>query len=75
MQLKIKVIPQSKKNQIKQDGDMLKVYLTAPAVDGKANKALIKALAEYFDVKKGAIEIKRGTLSRNKIIIINGVKK
>lgn len=64
--IEIKVIPNAKKNEFKNG----KVYLTAPAVEGKANKALIEFLAEHFDVKKSQITIMKGLKSRTKIIRI-----
>ena len=45
--------------------------LRAPAVDGKANKALIELLAGHFKVKKKDIEIIKGELSREKVITVN----
>ena len=71
MLINIKVIPQAKKNQIKQENDLLKVYLTASAVDGKANKALIEIMSDHFGVKKRDVLIKKGLKTRNKILIIN----
>ncbi|MBU4333798.1 MAG: DUF167 domain-containing protein [Candidatus Omnitrophica bacterium] len=71
MIIDIKVIPQAKKNQIKQENDIVKVYLTAPAVDGKANKALIEVLADHFGVKKCDILIKKGLKTRSKTLFIN----
>ena len=52
---------------------MWKIYLNAPAVDGKANKALIALLAEHFNVRKGQIEIIKGLKLRCKTISINDV--
>jgi len=65
----IKVIPRAKVNKIVEEskGD-IKVHLTAPAVDGRANQALIQALAEHFGVKKRQVKIIRGEKSRQKII-------
>ncbi|MFH1825850.1 MAG: DUF167 domain-containing protein [bacterium] len=68
MIFKVRVIPNAKHNKIVQEPGRLKVYLTAPAVEGKANKALIKFLAEYFDVKKSKIKIVKGSKSRDKIV-------
>ena len=48
----------------------MKVYLTAPAVEGKANKALIEFLSEHFGVKKRDIKILLGEKSRNKVVEI-----
>lgn len=68
--LAIRVIPNAKQNKIVDEGERLKVYLTAPAVDGRANKALIALLAEHFGVRKSSISIIRGEKSRDKVIQI-----
>lgn len=71
MRLEIKVIPGAKKNLWKEETGQSKVYLSAPAVDGKANQALIEFLAEHFSVKKSRIEIIKGLKSRHKVINIS----
>lgn len=71
MILEIKVIPNARRNEIKLENDKYKVYITSPAVDGKANKKLIEFLAGHFKVRKSGIFIKRGQKSRHKIIQIN----
>ncbi len=73
MQIDVKVIAGARKNLIKQLPQGLVVYLTAPAVDGKANKALIDALASQFDVAKSRIEIIKGLKSRHKTVKIDGI--
>jgi len=70
MRLTIRVIPKAKQNKIVKEGDRYKVYLTAPAVEGKANKALIEFLAERFGVKKRNVNILLGEKSRNKVVEI-----
>lgn len=70
MKVNIKVVPGAKKNIIKQEGNIFKIYTTAPAVDGKANKAIVPFLAKHFSVEKSQIEIIRGLKSRNKTIRI-----
>jgi hypothetical protein len=70
MKLNIKVIPNAKQNRLVEEPGRLKVYLTAPAVEGKANEALIEFLAEHFKVKKSKISIIRGLKSREKIVEI-----
>jgi len=47
-----------------------RVALHAPAQDGKANRALIELLADYFHVSKSAITIVRGRSARKKLIKI-----
>ena len=70
MKLAIKVIPNAKISLIKEEGGVCKVYVAAPAVDGKANKALILLLAQHFQVSKNRIEIIKGLTSQHKIINI-----
>ncbi len=71
MMLKVKVIPNAKASRIQPlSEDCLKAYLTAPPVDGKANKALTEIISEYYKVKKGRVSIIRGKRSQNKIVEI-----
>ena len=70
MLIELKIIPNARKNDIKKEGEKYKVYITAPAVDGKANKKLIEFLSEHFKVKKSSISIKHGQLSRHKLVEI-----
>ncbi|MBI3617134.1 MAG: YggU family protein [Candidatus Omnitrophica bacterium] len=73
MKIEVKVIPSAKKNAITQEGQRYKIHLNAPAVDGKANEALVKFLAEHFQVRKNQIEITKGLKSRHKVIIISDI--
>ena len=66
--IEIKVIPRAKKNFIKNEDGVLKIYVTAPAQDGRANDAALNVLADYLGVKKSNLYIKKGEKSRNKII-------
>jgi len=60
MELQVKVVPNAKKQRIVKEERLWRVYLTAPAVDGKANKALIDLLANHRKVKKSAVSIIKG---------------
>jgi uncharacterized protein (TIGR00251 family) len=51
-------------------GDELKVAITAPPVDGKANAHLVKYLAKLFRVAKGQVLVEKGELGRHKQIKI-----
>ena len=70
--LSVRVTPGAKRNAI--DGvwneTHLKIALQAPAVDGKANEALIDFLSELLKVKKKNIFIVTGQTSRCKVILI-----
>ncbi len=72
MQVQIKVIPKAKRIKIEKQESFYKVYLTAPAVDNKANYQLIEVLAEFFDVAKREIVILKGHKSRQKVVRIGG---
>ena len=69
--LKIKVITNAKKNAVVEGEGMLKVYVNAPPVDGKANKVVAEVLAEHFKVRKSSVKILRGEKSKEKIIEID----
>jgi len=72
--IQVKVLTRSSKDQIiGKEGNVLKVKLTAPAVDGKANKALIDLLARRLGVSKTRIEIISGRRSRLKSLLIHGL--
>lgn len=51
--------------------DRLKVQISAPAVDNKANKALQKFIAELFGVKASCVDLESGHKSRNKNVSIS----
>jgi len=56
-------------------GDELKVAITAPPVDGQANKHLIKFLSKQFKVPKSSIIVEKGQLNRHKLVRIKSPKK
>lgn len=51
-------------------GDELKITITAPPIDGKANTHLLKFLSKQFKVAKTQIELRKGELSRHKQVFI-----
>lgn len=51
-------------------GEELKIAITAPPVDGKANAHLTKYLSKQFKVAKGLVKIEKGELGRHKQIRI-----
>jgi len=65
----LRVIPRAKQNKITTESDgTLRIHITAAPVDGAANTAVIKMLAEHFGVPKTQIKIVRGDTSRTKIV-------
>ncbi len=70
----VKVHPRAKKNAITGEvGDALKLALTAPPVDGRANQACIEFFANLLDVPRSSVTIASGETSRNKIIRVAGL--
>lgn len=53
----------------------MKISLTAPPVDGKANDALIAFLSKALGLKKADLEIHSGQSSRSKVVKIEGITK
>jgi uncharacterized protein (TIGR00251 family) len=73
MIIKVRVIPNSKRNEvISRVGSILRVKVVAPAVDGKANEELCDFLADFFDVKRSMIFLRKGERGREKTIEIVG---
>lgn len=73
--IEVRVQPRSSKKAVEGvAGGALKVRLTAPPADGRANAQLIELLADEFGVTKGAIKIIRGHSSRNKTVVIEGIE-
>lgn len=71
----VKVTPHAKKNEITgllEDGT-IKIKVTAPAVEGAANEALIEFLSDLFKIKKNQIEIVVGQTSERKLVSLVGV--
>jgi uncharacterized protein (TIGR00251 family) len=70
----VRVQPRARKNAIAGElGDALKLALTAPPVEGRANEACIEFLAEFLKVPRSSITIAAGETSRNKVIRIAGM--
>jgi len=69
--IKVRVQPRSSVEKVddKEDGT-LKIYTHKPAIDGEANKAVIRILSDHFGIKKNKIIIEQGDKSRDKIIKI-----
>jgi uncharacterized protein (TIGR00251 family) len=70
----VKVVPRSSKKGIAGiDGDVVKIKVTAPPVDGAANEQVIEIIAVAMKVRKSDVDIIRGSASRTKTVRIKGV--
>jgi hypothetical protein len=72
----VKVHPRAKKDAITGElGDALKVSLTTPPVEGRANDACIAFFAKLLKVPRSSVTIASGQTSRNKVIRVTGVSR
>ncbi|HXR16042.1 MAG TPA: DUF167 domain-containing protein [Terriglobales bacterium] len=70
----VKVHPRAKRNAITGEvGDALKLDVTAPPVDGRANQACIEFFANLLDVPRSSVTIASGESSRNKVVRVAGL--
>jgi uncharacterized protein (TIGR00251 family) len=71
--LAIHAQPGAKRNGIAGlHGEALKVRIAAPALEDRANEALVRYLAEVFAVPRGAVSLASGERSREKRVVIRG---
>ena len=71
--LTLHIQPGAKKTEVAGlHGEALKIRLAAPPVDGKANEALLKFVAETLRLPKSAVSLKSGQSSRHKVVEIVG---
>ena len=78
--VRVRVTPKAKAPRIvketSEDGtDIYRVYVTAVPEDGKANQAVIEALAAYFKLPKSALTITHGLASRDKSVRIDASRR
>jgi uncharacterized protein (TIGR00251 family) len=72
--LELKIIPNAPRNEVVGWlGAALKVKIHAPALESRANDALLDFLAEYLDLPRRSISLVRGDKSRQKIVRIEGL--
>lgn len=72
MKISVVVHPNSKRERIEKDLlETLHVYVNQPPLEGKANKATIEALADYFKVSKSKVSLISGTKSKYKTFQID----
>ncbi|MGD0930372.1 MAG: DUF167 domain-containing protein [Candidatus Korobacteraceae bacterium] len=70
----VRVQPRAKKNAVAGEvGEALKLALTAPPIEGRANQACIAFLAELLNVPRSSVTIAAGQSSRNKVIRVVGL--
>lgn len=70
----VRVQPRARRNAVVGlKGDALKVCVTAPPEDGRANEAVVELLSETLGVKRRQVVILTGATSRDKVVRVTGL--
>ena len=69
--IRIKIVPNSSKNDLIIENEFIKVKVTAQPIENKANKALVEFLSKRFKVPKTSIEIVKGDTSKEKTLLFS----
>lgn len=73
MRLSVTVVPNARSTRVDRlDAGRLRVAVTAPPREGRANEAVVAVLAEHFGVPRSHVRIIRGAGGRHKIVEIAG---
>jgi uncharacterized protein (TIGR00251 family) len=73
--LRLKIVPNARRSEVVgEHGDALKIKIQAPAMDGKANAALLEFLAEALQIPTRTLELTAGEKSRDKTVAISGLE-
>lgn len=71
--VRLKIIPNSSKNDIIWENEGLKIKITSQPIENKANKALVEFLAKKLKTAKSNIQIIKGELNKEKTLLIQGI--
>lgn len=72
--VRLRVVPNARKSEVVGvHGDAIKVKVAAPALDGRANEALLEFIAEKLGVPRRDLELMSGEKSRDKAIAVEGI--
>lgn len=73
--VRLKIVPNSSKNDIILEDGFIKVKITAQPIENKANKALIEFLSKSFKIPKTSMDIVKGDTSKEKTILIKNLNE
>jgi uncharacterized protein (TIGR00251 family) len=74
IRIQVRVQPRAARTEIVgEQGGALKIRIAAPPVDGAANQALVRFLAEHLAVPRSAVVVSAGTAGRSKVVLVAGI--
>lgn len=68
--IEVTAYPNAGKEVVREEGGVLKVWVTEPAEKGRANKAICRAVAKFFGIAPSCVELECGGSSRRKVVRI-----
>jgi uncharacterized protein (TIGR00251 family) len=71
MRIAVRAHPGASRERAQWDGDVLHVWVTARAVEGRANVALVKAVARVFGVRASSVTLVSGEHGRDKVLAVD----
>jgi uncharacterized protein (TIGR00251 family) len=75
-QIKLRIVPNARRTEVVGEyGEAIKIKIHAPAIEGKANAALLDFLAERLHVAAGGVELIAGEKSRDKTVEVSGLSE
>ncbi len=73
MRIAVRAHPGASRNRLAWDGAVLHAWITARAVEGAANRAVVRAIADGLGVRPSAVRLAAGERSRDKAVEVEGV--
>jgi len=72
--VRLRIVPNAKRSEIVgRHGEAIKIKVAAPALEGRANEALLEFLADVLGVPKREVQLVSGEKSRDKVIEVEGL--
>ena len=68
--IRVKIVPNSSKNDIILEDEFIKIKITAQPIENKANKSLIEFISKTFKIPKTSIELLKGETSKEKTLLL-----
>jgi len=73
MKISVMVKPRSKQEKVEKADDVYIAYVKEPPIENRANEAVIKLLADYFNIAKSRVSVLHGAKSKRKVVEIVGL--
>ncbi len=73
MRIRVRAHPGASRERVEWEGEVLHVWVTARAVEGEANRALVRAVARGLGVRASAVALVSGERGRDKVVEVEGI--